>query len=151
MAFYQSNVGKRLTSAPIVYEHGDVKVAEFTFTFSAGFVAASDKLELGEIPAGAQVVDAIAIPENLNGNITIGVMSGDLGNPDSARTVGSELFSATAMASTPVRASALTAFTIAPNHTDRRSLGLTASADISGAANKKITLRVFYTMLGQIV
>lgn len=145
MAFYQSDIGKRLISAPIVYEYGDVKCAEFTFTFSAGFVAASDKLELGEIPPDARPLFVDAIPENLNGNITIGVMSGEVGDPDSARTVGSEIFNAQAMASTVVRAVPVIAATV----NVRRSIGLTASADITAAANKKITLRVYYTVFGQ--
>lgn len=145
MAFYQSDIGKRLTSAPIVYEYGQVKCAEFTFTFSAGFVAASDKLELGEIPSDARILSVDAIPANLNGNITIGVMSGEVGDPDSARTVGSEIFNAQAMVSSAIRAVPV----IAPTVNVRRSIGLTASADIAAAANKTITLRVYYTTFGQ--
>ena len=144
MAFYQSDIGKRITSAPIVYEYGDVKVAEFFYTFSAGFVAAADKLELGEIPANARVLFVDIIPANLNGNITIGVMSGELGDPDSARTVGSEIVSAQAMSSTAIRVVPVIPATI----NVRRSIGLIASADITGAANKSILLRVYYTEFG---
>lgn len=146
MAFYQSDIGKRLASAPIVTEAGQVKSADFTFNFASGIVAASDKLEIGEIPAGAQLLDAILLPANLNGNITVGLMSGEVGTVDAGRTVGSELFSAQAVASTPVRMAAAAGFAIPIDKDNRRAIGCTFSADITGAANKTLTLRVFYTM-----
>ncbi|OQC35749.1 MAG: hypothetical protein BWX64_02331 [Acidobacteria bacterium ADurb.Bin051] len=146
MAFYQSDIGKRLVSAPIVTEAGQNKTAKFTYNFAGGFVAASDKLELGELPAGAMIVDAVLVPQNLNGNITVGLMSGELGVADAARTVGTELWSAQAVASTPVRLAALTGWTIAIDKDNRRSIGCTFSADIAGAANKNLDLYVTYTM-----
>lgn len=144
MAFFQSPHAKMLAEQPTPATAAEVSSADFTFTFSDNFTAATDKLELGSLPAFCTIVDYMVIPENLNGNATIGLMSGTYGDPDSARTVGSELFSATTLASTPVRGSALTGLKITPSTTTHRAIGFTNSADITGAANKKITLRIFY-------
>lgn len=144
MALYQNEVGKRLVTPPTPYEAGEVKVADFKVDLSAGFVAASDKFEIGALPAGCDVVDYLIIPTSMNGNATIGFMSGEPGANDAARTVGSEFFSATTLASTAIRASAFAAgLAAAAAH---RGIGFTNSADIAAGAGKGFTLRVWYRM-----
>jgi len=145
MAIWQSKIGKRQEAVPSVYAAGEFTTQRATFTFSSTFAFATDVLELGVLPAGCRVVDAIALPESLNGNITIGLMSGTVGDPDAARTVGAELWSATAMASTPLRLALLTGWNIAPS-TGHRSIGMTGSADITASASKILTLLLSYSM-----
>ncbi|MBP7620402.1 MAG: hypothetical protein KA745_05520, partial [Gemmatimonadales bacterium] len=67
------------------------------------------------------------------------------GANDAARTVGADLWSATAVVSTPLRAALLTAFKVAASNVDR-GIGYTTSADIVAGAGKRITLRLLYTM-----
>lgn len=144
MAFWQTSQSKRLITQPQPYNADTVCRADFKFTFSSTFTAASDVLELGLLPAFCEIVDYMVIPENMNGNATIGFMSGEFGNKDDTRTVGAELFSATTLASTMIRATISTGLLTAASETTHRAIGFKNSADITGAANKKITLRVFY-------
>lgn len=139
MAIFQSDVAKGLVSYPVPYAANEVVCLEFDFTFSTTFVAAADKLELGVIPQFSEIVDWTFIPQNLNGNITVGLMSGTFGDPDNARTTGSEFISATAMASAMIRGAAAAPFLL-PKSNVLRPIGLTASADITGAANKSIKM-----------
>lgn len=147
MPIVQSNYAKRQeASAPIVTEAGQVKTARFKYNFATAFTAVSDKLELGEIPAGAKLVDAILLPTGLTGNITVGLMSGDFGSTDNARTVGAELWSASAVVSTPARLALATGFNVPIDRDNRRSIGVTFSADIPADATDSIELVILYTM-----
>ena len=65
--------------------------ADFFYSFASVGLLTTDKLELGLLPAGCQIVDAILMPGSLNGNASIGIMSGEAGLNDAARTVGAEL------------------------------------------------------------
>lgn len=145
MALYRSVYGLRQEMAPIPFQAGDIMVADFTYSFETVGLLTTDKLELGVLPSGAKIVDAILIPESLNGNATVGIMSGEAGLNDVARTVGAELWSAATVASTPLRAALLTAFKVVASNVDR-GIGYTTSADIAAGAGKRITLRLFYTM-----
>lgn len=145
MTIFQSEHGKGRRIAPTPEQSGQVTCAIFEYSFATAFAFATDKVELGVLPAEARIIDAVAVPSGLNGNITIGIMSGTPGSTDDARTSGAELFSAQAMVSTPIRASALTAFNVAEAVIDR-SIGLTGSADIAADANKTIKLFVYYIL-----
>lgn len=142
MATLQSNTAKRLTPVPTPEQAGQVTSLVFDFTFNpVGLVAASDRVELGVLPPYAKVVDWHAVGENLNGNITIGLMTGEFGDPSNSRTVANEFFAATAMTSGIYRAAGVAGFNIAPTET-YRSIGLTGSADIAAGGTKKIKLVV---------
>lgn len=145
MTIHQSEHGKGRRIAPTPEQAGQVTCAIFEHSFAAAFAFATDKLELGVLPAEARIVDVVAVPTGLNGNITIGIMSGTPGVADDARTSGAEIFSAQAMVSTPIRMSAATGFNIAEAVIDR-SIGLTGSADIAADANKTIKLFVYYIL-----
>ena len=145
MALYRSVYGLRQEMAPIPFQAGAIITADFTYSFETVGLLAADKLELGVLPSGAKIVDAILIPESLNGNASVGLMSGEAGANDAARTVGADLWSATAVVSTPLRAALLTAFKVAASNVDR-GIGYTTSAGIVAGAGKRITLRLLYTM-----
>lgn len=143
MAIFQSETAKRRRVAPYPYTAGSVVCDKSTFVFSSAFTAATDKVELGVLPAGTELVGYKAVAANLNGNITIGLMSGEFGNPDNARTVGAELYSAQAMASGVHVTEIAAGLNIAPAQVDR-GIGLTGSADIAAAGTKSITLFLYY-------
>lgn len=142
MATLQSNTAKRLTPVPTPEQAGQVTSLVFDYTFNpVGLVAASDRVELGVLPPYAKVVDWHVVANNLNGNIAIGLMSGEFGDPSNARTVGTEFCVATAMTTGVVRATTTGAFAIAPTES-YRSIGLTGSADIAAGSTKTIRLVV---------
>lgn len=145
MALYRSAYGLRQATSPMPFQAGDVMWADFFYSFASVGLLTTDKLELGLLPAGCQIVDAILMPESLNGNASIGIMSGEAGLNDAARTVGAELWSASAVASTPARLALLTGFKLGVANVDR-GIGYTTSADIVAGAGKQVTLRLFYSM-----
>lgn len=145
MALFRSAAGLRQQTAPMPFQAGDKMVVDFFYSFATVGLLTTDKLELGLLPAGCQICDAILMPESLNGNASIGMMSGEAGLNDSARTIGAELWSAQAVASTPIRLALLTGFNLAKATVDR-GIGYTTSADIVAGAGKQVTLRVMYFM-----
>lgn len=127
--------------APTSREAGGVVAQRFEATIDAD-LDVGDIVELAVLPAYHTVVDAILDTEALGTgvNVDVGVMSGAVGDPDGTRTCGDELFSAEdASAAAVVRASASSAFTIAPAGADR-SIGVKVSAAVT--AGKKIALTV---------
>lgn len=145
MAIFQNAVGKRQVTPPVPYTSGQVTVARFTYSFATAFTAASDKLELGILPAGARVVDYLILPTGMNGDCDIGIMSGTPGDPDNARTVGDEFFDGVTLASAVVRGSDPLAWKLAPAATDR-AIGFINSANITADAAKTIELIVMYEL-----
>lgn len=141
MAIVQSLWGKGQKVAPLSGMAGVTQVEKFSIALTTD-AGASDIIELGVLPAGATVVDAILVSDEL-GTITLsaGLMSGTVGSTDAGRTCGTELFSAAADASV-VRASLATAFRIAPTDADR-SIGVVPSGTIT-ASGQVIELVVFY-------
>jgi len=144
MPIMQSEMARRRETPPTAYVSGARMVAISSFTFTAAFTAAADKLELGMLPAGARVVGASLIGENMGAvNAVAGLMSGEPGDPNDARTVGSQLFAATSVQTAAVSATTLACLTIAPSNV-HRAIGVTLSANITAAANKKLTLVLEY-------
>lgn len=144
MAIKQSEMAKRRETPPSGYVHGARMVAISSYVFSELFTAASDKLELGILPADTQPVAARLIGENLGAvNAVLGIMTGEPGDPDNARTVGNELFAATSVETNPADATTLACLKIAPSD-KHRSIGVTLSGNITAAANKKLTLVLEY-------
>lgn len=144
MAIKQSEKAKGREATVTSYVHGARMVQISTYQFSENFVAANDKLELGLLPADAQLVGAQLIGENIGSvNATIGLMSGQPGDTDDARTVGSQLANAAAAGSGPVVATTLACLNVAKSNV-HRSVGVTFSGNITAAANRKVTLVLEY-------
>lgn len=132
-------LGRKQT--PTSREAGNVVAQRFEVT--AGALASSDIVELAVLPAHHTIVDAILDMDALDAGITadVGIMSGTVGDPDNARTCGSELFSAVDASSAVFsRVGARSAVTIAPKDSDR-SIGVKVSGSV--AAGKKIALTLF--------
>src|SRR5690606_28104612 len=133
-------LGRKQT--PTSREAGGVVAQRFEATIDTD-LDVGDIVELAVLPAYHTVVDAILDTEALGSDVSVdvGVMSGAVGDPDGTRTCGDELFSAEdASAAAVVRASASSAFTIAPAGADR-SIGVKVSAAVT--AGKKIALTLF--------
>ncbi|WP_333826859.1 hypothetical protein [Pararhodobacter sp.] len=144
MALFQSSMAKRRETPPTAYVHGARMVSISKFTFTAAFAFATDKIEMGLLPAGARVVGARLIGRNLGGanNASLGLMSGEAGEPDNARTVGTQLFSAQAAQNAEPTATTLACLSIAPSD-GHRGIGVTLSADVA-AGDRDLTLVLEY-------
>jgi len=152
MAILQSlwATGQRMT--PIGDCAGDNVSQVFEFALPATALQVGDIIELGPLLADNTVRDAIIISDDLDSGgapailFDVGVMSGEVGDALSARTCGNELFAASniGQAGGVVRASAPSAFTIAPN-SNHRSIGakVTAAAQTQ-VANAKLRLLLTY-------
>jgi hypothetical protein len=141
MALFQSNWGKGIKQAPVSREAGGVVCEKYTFTITAD-MAAGDILELGILPAYHTVVDAVLIlPELGSATYDVGIMSGTVGSPDSARTSGDQYFDGVADA-TVHRLTLPGAFTVAAFDVDR-SIGLKAVGAGITAASQVVTLVLF--------
>lgn len=126
---------------------GAVHVTKFYHEFTAA-AASGDIIDLGVLPAGAYVVDARLYTEGVLTGVTadVGVMSGDPGSTDPARTSGNEIFAAAdlAAASTTVaNMSKVAAFQIAPGIV-HRSIGVKLLAAVTAAPGKKVWLVLEY-------
>lgn len=146
MAIVQSAAAKGKETPPAAYQAGIRTTAIFAHTFAAAFTAASDKLEIGLIPAGVQVVEAQVFGDSL-GAITagVGIMTGTPGSTDNARTVGTELFSAQSVADGTVGVASIeTCLAIARSDT-HRGLGLTLSGNVAAPlAGKRVVVVLDY-------
>lgn len=126
---------------------GDVVANDFYVDLKTTDLLANNTIDLGVLPAGHTVTDAILIPDDMDTGTTItldvGVMSGFVGQNDAARTVGTELFAATtaAQTGTPTRVSAKTAFII-PASPLNRSIGVKIVAAPTGATAGRLRLRL---------
>lgn len=141
MSILQSDWGKLRKQTPYADCAGDVISERFDYTVVSA-IGTGDILELGVLPAGHTVVDAVLITDDIGtATIDVGIMSGDVASTDPARTCGNELFAAAADASV-VRMSAAGGFRIAPADV-HRSIGLKVSAAVA-AASQKISLVLTY-------
>ena len=124
---------------------GEVVETIIEYTINPVAVNTGDVVELFALPAMCKLVRADILSANFAAaNITIGFMSGTYGDPDAARTVGSEIFNAQA-ANAAAAASLATLVAIAADENKDRGIGMTVSANQAAAANKKIQLRLAYT------
>lgn len=146
MALHQSSVAKRRETPPNGYQSGIVLVAVFTYAFTKDFTAATDKLELGLLPAGAKPISARLVPVGLTADNTadVGLMDGEPGEPDNDRTVGDEFFDGVAAVAAEASATAADLLAIAPAET-HRGIGVTMTEDIAAGASKSLTLVLEYT------
>jgi hypothetical protein len=106
-----------------------------------------DIIEMGVIPAGCRVVDVILDADDLDTDaspaiaLDVGIMSGDPGVDDDARTCGAEFFSASAVAQAGgvARPTLKTAFRVEPVDHDR-SVGIKIGTAAATFAAGKIGL-----------
>lgn len=130
---------------------GEVVANHYEFDITGVALAANDIIDLGILPAYCTVVDAILISDDLDTNgaptlaCDVGVMSGEIGSKDVARTCGNELFAASnvGQAGGVARPTKKEAFRIASAGIDR-SIGLKiTTAAATQAAAGKISLLLF--------
>lgn len=142
---HQTKAALGIETPPVPYSSGMVAAAIFEHTFTTAFTAASDKLELGVLPAGARVIGATLIGEGL-GAITadVGIMSGEPGVEDDTRTVGTDFFNDQSVNDTEADAATGTVIAIATGGT-HRSIGATLSGDVAAGAAKKLKMVLQYT------
>lgn len=145
MALFQSPAAKGQETPPSVYQAGIPAKAIFAYTFSAAFTAASDKLEIGLLPAGAQPLSVQMFGDNL-GAITadLGLMSGAAGSADAARTVGNEFFNDQSVADGTIGAASIETCLAIGRSDSHRGIGITLSGNVTAAANKRIVVVLEY-------
>ncbi len=113
-----------------------------THVFDKDQLDTVDFLELMPLPAGARVVDMTYSSENLPaGNGTIGILSGTPGDPDGARTMGTEYVNAVAHPAVDTKPTLILLAAVAASDANR-SIGFKTSALIGVAANRKLNVRV---------
>lgn len=125
---------------------GAVHVQRFIYTvFSAAdALLANDIVEIGELPPFCRIVDAKLYTNGTMTAVTadVGMLSGEYGDLDNARTVGKELFEAadlTAMARL-VKSDALKIDSIEGS----RGIGVKVLAAVPAAATKYLVLELSY-------
>lgn len=122
---------------------GAVHSQLYSFDAAAGLLAA-DTLEIGELPPGCRIVDAIVFTEGTFTGITanVGLMTGAYGDPDAGRTSGTEIYSAADL-TTMTRLAQKSTLLIAPTEASR-GIGVKVSGNVTAGAGKKIHLLLSY-------
>lgn len=145
MTIHLSNGAKGLIAAGRPQTALAVHSVLFSFDITTTILAA-DKLALGVLPANCTPTDAILFSEGALGAATanVGIMSGTVDSTDDARTSGNELFAALALNNAFARLAKPDALLLAPANADR-AIGISGfSADIVGAAGKRLHLLLSY-------
>ncbi len=148
MALIQSKSAQGIIGVPIPAFAGAATAFRFSHTLSAN-PSVNDILELACIPANCRVIDVILDSDDLDTNgaptlaYDVGVMSGDFGVNDAARTCGAEFFAASAASQTGAvaRPTIKTAFRTTTTSKDR-SIGLKFTAVAATFAAGEIGLTV---------
>lgn len=151
MTQLQSKWAKREITTPLGGCAGAVVTELFEYSITAA-LALGDIIELAVLPTYATVVDAVLIADDLDTGgspaltLDVGIMSGEVGVLDAARTCGAEIFAASTVgqAGGVARPTLPSAFRIAPIE-GHRSIGVkVAAAPATGATTGKIQLRLTY-------
>lgn len=117
----------------------------FFVDLKAADLVANNVIDLGILPAGHSITEAILIADDLDTNGTptitldVGLMSGTTGDAVSARTVGTELFSASNVGQAGTVATAATtksAYTITAVGYDRSIGAKVVTGAATGAAGR---------------
>lgn len=143
MAIKQTKFFKGMARTPVGHPHkaGHTTTHLFTHVFSEA-VATTDILELIPLAPGLRVVECTINTENIAAtNLTVGLMSGNIGSLDAARTSGNELVAAQ-VSGTEYSSTLLQLAALAKNGDTAKSLGLKVSADVAAAANKKLHVKL---------
>lgn len=128
---------------------GDVVVNQFYIDVTAAQIDAGNMFDVGILPANHTVVDMILIPGDLDSGtpaitLDVGILSGDVGDATSTRTMGAEFFSAStaAQGGTAERMSLASGFKVLPTEADR-SIGVKVVTDAATAVAGRIRLLCF--------
>lgn len=118
-------------------------IVSHTFTED---VASTDVLELIPFIPFGRILSAEMITENVGAiNLGVGLMTGVPGDTTAVRTCGTQIFAA--QAANAVGATTLLAMAgLAKNGDTGVSIGMVPASAITAAANKKLHLRVRYTV-----
>lgn len=145
MSLFQSNAANGRETAPGAFQAGIVTKAIFSYTFSTAYATATDKIEIGLIPANTQVLGLQVFGDNM-GAVTadVGIMSGTPGAVDNARTVGTEFLNDQSVADGTIGAATIEACLAVARSDSHRGLGVTISGNITAASNKKVTVVLEY-------
>lgn len=149
MALFQSPAAKGQEATPSTYQAGIVTTAIYEYTFGADYATATDKIEMGRLPAYVQLVGATLVGSDLGGaaNAVVGLMSGEPGDPDDDRevltTAGNQIKGATAINEAEFSATQAEALSI-PRSDKHRAIGVTLSSNVTAGAGKTLTLRIDY-------
>jgi hypothetical protein len=152
MALFRSAFAKGQRPAVTPSASGVVVTERFEFDLS-GALTVGDIVEIGCIPARCRVTDVVLITDDLDTNVSptltldVGVMSGEYGLNDGARTSGNEFFAADTVgrAGGASRMTLRGGFLVAAAAADR-GIGVKAAAGpATSATTGKITLLVSYT------
>lgn len=144
MTLKQTDHAYGRSQQPTDYSFGAVCSAVFEFTFSDAFTAASDIVELGFVPGGAQIVGATIIGEGL-ATLTadVGIMDGDAGEADDDRDLTATLlFDGVSVADNEADATRAACLAIARD-SNHRGLGLKLSGNVA-AGTDKVTVVLEY-------
>lgn len=126
------------------------------FTVPAGGLAVNDVIEMTGVPAGYVPVDVIVDHDDMGTTLTadVGILSGNYGSTDAARTCGAQFLAAADLAaSAGIKRANVAGFTrIAPvkgnSHIGQtsgdRGVGLRIASAASVTAGAKLRLTVFY-------
>ncbi len=133
---------KRAVSFPIIA--GAVHTLIFEAVLSEGFDASDDIFEIGALHANCKIVGYDLLSANLAGTnlITVGFMSGGIGETHAARTCGNELFDG--VTRNTAHEATLAQVVDMPAQDNTVAIGVKLSVDETAAANKRIMLRLHY-------
>jgi len=139
MAIVQSDVakGKQTVAYPAYAGHVAVQSVDIS---SPATLVAGDILEVAVLPALARVVDLTVASDNVGFSGHVGLMDGEVGSTDTARTCGVEFFANSAINGVKRLATA-SAFRVGSADHDR-SIGIRVNSGTPAAGT--ITLIVTY-------
>lgn len=127
---------------------GDVFVNDYFIDLTAAQNVTGNIIDMGTLPFGCTVSDAILVMADLDTGaamlVDVGIMSGTPGDAVSVRTCGAEIFSASTLGQTGgvARPTLASAFKIAATNVDR-SIGVKIGTQAGTAAAGRIGVRVF--------
>jgi hypothetical protein len=151
MALIQSGWATRQRNTVSADCAGEEVAQLFEIALPAAALVANDIIELGVLPAYNSISDAILVCDDLDTGgspalaFDVGIMSGEVGDKDSVRTCGAEIFAASnvGQAGGVARTTLASAFTIAATDKDR-SVGVkitTAAATQAVGAKLRLMLK----------
>ncbi len=148
MALIQGRHGKRGASAINPCEAGVTATSVYVLDLtSQAITAASDVIELGPLPAKAQLISATVIGASVGAiTATIGVLTGEAGDPLASRALAGgagNVITAGSINDTETAATRAACLGVTPSDT-HRGIGGTVSANIAAGAGKKIRVVIQY-------
>jgi hypothetical protein len=129
-------------------EAGNVISNDYFYDLPTAQNVTGDIIDIGTLPAYMTVSDAVLIVDDIDSGagvvLDVGIMSGEPGSTDTARTCGAEIFSGatTGQAGGTARPTLASAFKILPTEADR-SIGVKIATQSATAVAGRIRLRVF--------